>query len=45
MEQRAAERRVGREEYLRVIEGDSLPPETKQQFYTDDEDAEFEHRT
>ena len=45
MEQRAAERRVGREEYLRGIEGDSLPPETKQQFYTDDEDAEFEHRT
>lgn len=45
MEQRAAERRVGYEEYLRGIEGDSLPPETKQQFYTDDEDAEFEHRT
>ena len=45
MEQRAAERRVGHEEYLRGIEGDSLPPETKQQFYTDDEDAEFEHRT
>ncbi|MBB1494255.1 hypothetical protein J4N02_11900 [Propioniciclava sp. MC1595] len=45
MEQRAAERRVGLEEYLRGIEGDSLPPETKQQFYTDDEDAEFEHRT
>ena len=45
MEQRAAERRVGYEEYLRGIEGDSLPPETKQQFYTDDEDAEYEHRT
>ncbi|HHU38692.1 MAG TPA: hypothetical protein GXZ45_05370 [Propionibacterium sp.] len=44
MEERAAERRAWREEFLRGIEGEMLPPETKQQFYTDDEDAEFEHR-
>ena len=31
--------------YLRGIEGDSLPPETKPQYYPDDEDAEFPPRT
>ena len=45
LEAQAAERRVGREAFLLSIEGDVLPAETKQQFYTEDEDAEFEHRT
>lgn len=44
LEERAADRRDRREADLLRIEGDHLPAETKQQFYTDDEDAEFEHR-
>lgn len=44
LEGRAAEYRARREERLLAIEGDTLPPETRQQFWTDDEQAEFEHR-
>lgn len=44
MEAWAAERRVLREQYLLGVAGDRLPSDGQQQFYTDDEAAEFEHR-
>ena len=42
LEQQAIVRRARREELLLQVEGDHLPDEGRQQFYTDDEAAEFE---
>lgn len=43
MEAEAAVKREARYEYLLGVEGDELPDRGRQQFYTDDEAAEFEH--
>lgn len=42
LEVAAAVRRSEREEYLLRVEGDHLPADRQQQFYTDEEAAEFE---
>lgn len=44
MEAQAAERRLVREAYLLSVPGETLPDDGRQQFYTDEEAAEFEHR-
>lgn len=44
LEARAVERRAAREAWLLTVDGDRLPEADQQQFYTDDEAAEFEHR-
>ncbi|MDO5535513.1 MAG: hypothetical protein Q4F65_12805 [Propionibacteriaceae bacterium] len=44
LRERAIVRRAAREHWLLAQPGDTLPEQSVQQFYTDDEAAEFEHR-